>query len=62
MIWLRIGTSGDLLHGNEPLGYIKCWEILEWLYGWQLLKNGLSMWSYNIQDYRVFGFCPSSNF
>jgi hypothetical protein len=24
LIWLRIGTSG-----NEPLGSIKCWEILE---------------------------------
>jgi hypothetical protein len=23
-IWLRIGTSG-----NEPLGSIKCWEVLE---------------------------------
>jgi hypothetical protein len=29
-IWLRIGTSeGSCEHGNDPLGSIKCWEILE---------------------------------
>jgi hypothetical protein len=25
-VWLRIGTLGKL--GNEPLGCIKCWELL----------------------------------
>jgi hypothetical protein len=34
-IRLRIGTSE---HGNESSGFIKCWEILEQLSDWQLLK------------------------
>jgi hypothetical protein len=29
LIWLRIGTSGGLEHGNEPSGSIKFWEVLE---------------------------------
>jgi hypothetical protein len=31
LIWLRIGTpmQGSCVHGNEPSGYIKCWEVLE---------------------------------
>jgi hypothetical protein len=32
--------------GNEPSGSIKCWEILEELHSWRLLKKGLSQWSY----------------
>jgi hypothetical protein len=29
-IWLRIGpVESSCDHGNEPLGSIKCWEILE---------------------------------
>jgi hypothetical protein len=35
LIWLKIGTNG-----MEPLDSIKCWEILEWLHNWQLLKKG----------------------
>jgi hypothetical protein len=27
-------------HGDEPSGFIKCWEVLEWLHNWQLLKKG----------------------
>jgi hypothetical protein len=27
-------------HGDEPPGSIKCWEVLEQLYNWQLLKKG----------------------
>jgi hypothetical protein len=27
-------------HGIELSGSIKCWEILEWLHNWRLLKNG----------------------
>jgi hypothetical protein len=27
-------------HGNEPSGSIKCWEVLEWLHNWRLLKKG----------------------
>jgi hypothetical protein len=26
-------------HGNEPSGSIKCYEILEWLQNWRLLKK-----------------------
>jgi hypothetical protein len=26
-------------HGNEPSGYIKCWEILERLSNWWFLKR-----------------------
>jgi hypothetical protein len=41
LILLRIGTSGGLcVDGNESSGSIKCWEVLEWLHNWQLLKNG----------------------
>jgi hypothetical protein len=25
---------------NEPPGFIKCWEVLEYLQNWQLLKKG----------------------
>jgi hypothetical protein len=40
-IWLRIGpVEGSCEHGNEPSGSIKCWEVLERLYNWQLLKKG----------------------
>jgi hypothetical protein len=39
LIWLRIGTS-SCKHGNEPSGSIKCWEVLEWLHNWHLLKKG----------------------
>ena len=27
--WLRIGTGGGRLCGNEPSGPIKCWEFLD---------------------------------
>jgi hypothetical protein len=41
LIWLRIGTvEGSCQHGNEPSGSIKCWEFLESLHNWQLLKKG----------------------
>jgi hypothetical protein len=32
--------KGSCEHGNEPSGSIKCWEVLEWLHNWQLLKKG----------------------
>jgi hypothetical protein len=41
LIWLRIGPVEDSCErGNEPSGFINCWEFLEWLYNWRLLKNG----------------------
>jgi hypothetical protein len=33
-------VEGSCEHGNEPSGSIKCWEILEWLHNWRLLKKG----------------------
>jgi hypothetical protein len=47
LIWLRIGISegGSYEHGNEPLDSIKCWEVLEWLREWRLLRKGLAPWS-----------------
>jgi hypothetical protein len=33
-------VEGSREHGNEPLGSLKCWEFLEWLHNWQLLKKG----------------------
>jgi hypothetical protein len=31
--------EGSCEHGNEPSGSIKCWEILEWLTEWHLIKK-----------------------
>jgi hypothetical protein len=40
-IWLRIGTmEGSCEDGDETLGSIKCWEVLEWLHNWHLLTMG----------------------
>jgi hypothetical protein len=33
-------VKGSCEHGDEPLDSIKCWEVLEWLHNWQLLKKG----------------------
>jgi hypothetical protein len=33
-------------HGNESSGFIKRWDILEWLHNWWILKKGSSPWSY----------------
>jgi hypothetical protein len=30
-------------HGNETSGFIKFWEILEWLSDWQILKKKLTI-------------------
>jgi hypothetical protein len=32
--------EGSYEHGNELSGSMKCWEVLEWLHNWQLLKKG----------------------
>jgi hypothetical protein len=40
LVWLRIGTvEGSCQHRNEPSGSIKCWEFLEQLHIWRLLKK-----------------------
>jgi hypothetical protein len=33
-------VEGSCEHGIEPSGSIKCWEVLEWLHNWRLLKKG----------------------
>jgi hypothetical protein len=33
-------VEGVCERGNEPSGSIKCWEVLEQLHNWQLLKKG----------------------
>jgi hypothetical protein len=38
-------VDGPFEHGSEPSGSIKCWEILEWLRNWRLLKKGSAPWS-----------------
>jgi hypothetical protein len=30
MDWIRLPQCFRLEHGNEPLGSMKCWEILEY--------------------------------
>jgi hypothetical protein len=33
-------VEGSCEHGIEPSGSIKCWEFLEGLHNWRLLKEG----------------------
>jgi hypothetical protein len=45
MDWIDLAQDmdqrrGSCEHGNETSGSIKCWEVLEWLRNWQLLKTG----------------------
>jgi hypothetical protein len=37
-------------HSNEPSGSIECWEILERLSDWRLLKKGSAAWSEAVTD------------
>jgi hypothetical protein len=37
---IQIVKVGSCEHGNEPSGSLKCWEVLDWLHNWQLLKKG----------------------
>jgi hypothetical protein len=40
MVQDRDQLQGSCGHGIEPSGSIKCWEVLEWLHNWPLLKKG----------------------
>jgi hypothetical protein len=48
MVWYGLDRSGSELgpvegsyeHGNEPSGSLKCWEYIEKLHNWWLLKKG----------------------
>jgi hypothetical protein len=38
-------AAGSCERGNEPSGCIKCWEFLEHLCYWYVLKNDSAQWS-----------------
>jgi hypothetical protein len=47
MDWIGLGQDrmeGSCGYGNEPPGSIKCWEVLEYLHSWRLLKKGSALW------------------
>jgi hypothetical protein len=44
-------VEGSREHGDEPPGSIKCWEVLEWLQNWQLLKKGSAPWVSEMNKY-----------
>jgi hypothetical protein len=37
-------VEGSYERGNETSASIKCWEVLEWLHNWQLLRNDSAPW------------------
>jgi hypothetical protein len=43
--WGQGPVEGSCEHGNEPSGSIKCWEVLEQLHNWRVLKKGSALWS-----------------
>jgi hypothetical protein len=38
--WTEGPVEGSSEHGTEPSNTIKCWEVLQWLRNWRLLKKG----------------------
>jgi hypothetical protein len=38
-------VEGSSEFGNEPLGFIRSWDILEWLRDWWLVKEDSVTWS-----------------
>jgi hypothetical protein len=51
--------EGSCEHGNEPSGFIICWEILECLRHCWLLKKGSAQWSclvmFQSHEHSLFG-------
>jgi hypothetical protein len=47
--WVDVAKDKDqwsaIVKGNETLGSVKCWEILEQLSDWRLLKDS-ALWNY----------------
>jgi hypothetical protein len=44
MDWIDVAQDRDQWralgeHCSEPSGFIKCWEILQWLHNWRLFKK-----------------------
>jgi hypothetical protein len=38
--WVDLAQNRDQWRALEPSGFVKCWEVLEWLHNWRLLKKG----------------------
>jgi hypothetical protein len=45
MDWIYLALESFCEYVNKLSGIIKCWEILQWLGDWQLLKKDSSAWS-----------------
>jgi hypothetical protein len=47
MDWIDLAQGRDqwkaLVNDKESSGSIKYWEVLEWLYNWQLLNEGSAL-------------------
>jgi hypothetical protein len=41
-VWNKY-PEGSCEHGDETSVSIKCWEVLEWLHNWQLLKKSSAL-------------------
>jgi hypothetical protein len=39
-------VGGSFEHGNKTSGFIKYYELLEWLSDWRLLLKGSAPWIY----------------
>jgi hypothetical protein len=54
-------VEGSCAHGIEPSCSVKCWEVLEGLHNWRILKKGSAMYYVVllkivlIKDYRIAG-------
>jgi hypothetical protein len=46
-------VEGSCEHGIEPPGSIKCWEVLEGLHNWRLLKKGSAPYVSKLTTYTI---------
>jgi hypothetical protein len=46
-------VEGSCEYINVPSVSIKCWEILEWLHNWRLVKKGSAPWVSKLVKYIV---------
>jgi hypothetical protein len=42
MDWIDLAQDreGSCEHDDEPLDFLKGWEVPEWMHNWQLLRKG----------------------
>jgi hypothetical protein len=52
-------VKGSCEHGNEGSGFIKCWEILEQLSNWRLLKISVCYELHKVDLVQHTSFLPS---